>query len=126
MKRTLAITLAITGLLATSAVPAPRRAPDYSVLLRGGTVYDGSGGQPYVGDVGIKGDRIVYVGPHARGRAARTIDASGKAVSPGFINMLSWSTESLIADGRGMSETMQGPTLEMMGEGNLMGPLNPS
>ena len=77
----------------------------YSVLIRGGTIYDGSGGAPYVGDVALKGDKIVYVGPHAPGRAARMVDATGKAVSPGFINMLSWATESLIADGRGMSDT---------------------
>ena len=59
------------------------------------------------------------------GRAARIVDATGKAVSPGFINMLSWATESLIADGRGLSDTVQGVTLEVMGEGNSMGPLNP-
>src|SRR5207253_7688745 len=76
------------------------------------------------GDVAIRGDRIVYVGPRAPGRAARVVDASGKAVSPGFINMLSWSTESLIADGRGKSDTMQGVTLEVMGEGDSMGPWN--
>jgi N-acyl-D-amino-acid deacylase len=95
------------------------------MLIRDGTIYDGSGSQPYTGDVAIKGDKIVYVGPHAPGRAARTIDAAGKAVSPGFINMLSWATESLIADGRGLSDTAQGVTLEVMGEGNSMGPLNP-
>ena len=96
----------------------------YSVLIRGGTIYDGSGGTPYVGDVALKGDRIVYVGPHAPGRAAREVDATGKAVAPGFINMLSWSDESLIADGRGQGETAQGVTLEVMGEGNSMGPLD--
>src|SRR5215210_2334842 len=121
MKKSIAVTLAVTGFFAASAAPAPA---SYSVVIRGGTIYDGSGGVPYVGDVAIKGDKIVYVGPHAPGRGARVVDASGKAVSPGFINMLSWSTESLIADGRGLSDTAQGVTLEVMGEGNSMGPLN--
>ena len=122
MKRTSAIAIAFAALLAGSAAPAPVR---YSVLIRGGTIYDGSGGMPYVGDVGLNGDRIVYVGTHAPGRASRVIDARGKAVSPGFINMLSWAVESLIADGRGMSDTYQGVTLEVFGEGDSMGPLTP-
>src|SRR3954470_24804018 len=121
MKKPTAIAFAISALFAGSAAPPAA----YSVLIRGGTIYDGSGGAPYVGDVAFKGDRIAYVGPHAPGRAARVVDASGKAVSPGFINMLSWATESLIADGRGMSDTRQGVTLEVMGEGDSMGPLNP-
>jgi N-acyl-D-amino-acid deacylase len=95
------------------------------MLIRGGTIYDGSGGAPYVGDVAIKGDKIVYVGPHAPGRSAKTVNASGKAVSPGFINMLSQAQESLIADGTGLSDTVQGVTLEVMGEGDSMGPWNP-
>ena len=122
MKKRPAVVFAIAGLLVSSAAPAPVA---YSVLISGGMIYDGSGGPPYVGDVGIKGDKIVYVGPHASGRAARTVNARGKAVSPGFINMLSWATESLIADGRGMSDTAQGVTLEVMGEGDSMGPWNP-
>jgi N-acyl-D-amino-acid deacylase len=122
VKRSSALLLAIAGLLGTSAAPPP---PSYSVLIHGGTVYDGLGGAPYVGDVALKGDRIVYVGPHAPGHATRTIDATGKAVSPGFINMLSWAVESLIADGRGMSDTRQGVTLEVFGEGDSMGPLTP-
>jgi len=120
------IAFAVAGLLATSAAPAPHKsAADYSVLIRGGTIYDGSGETPYVGDVALKGDKIVYVGPHAPGRAARTVDATGKAVSPGFVNMLSWANESLIADGRGLSDTKQGVTLEVMGEGDSMGPWTP-
>ena len=121
MKISSAFILAVAALFATSAAPAP---PSYSVLIHGGTIYDGSGQAPFVGDVALKGDRIVYVGPHAPGRGARTIDAKGKAVSPGFINMLSWAVESLIADGRGMSDTYQGVTLEVFGEGDSMGPLN--
>src|SRR3954471_16951848 len=121
MKRRTAFAICLAALFATSAAPPA----SYSVLIRGGTVYDGSGGAPYVGDIAIRGDRIVYVGPHAPGRAARTIDASGKAVSPGFINMLSWANESLIIDGRGLSDTYQGVTLEVFGEGDSMGPLTP-
>src|SRR3954465_10632829 len=121
MNKTVALAIAVAGFVATSAAPPV----SYSVLIRGGTIYDGSGGAPYVGDVAMKGDKIVYFGPHAPRRAARVIDASGKAVSPGFINMLSWATESLIADGRGMSDTRQGVTLEVMGEGDSMGPWNP-
>jgi N-acyl-D-amino-acid deacylase len=122
VKKRIALTIAVAGFAIVSAAPRPL---SYSVLIRGGTIYDGSGGVPYVGDVGIQGDKIVYVGPHAPGRATRVVNASGKAVSPGFINMLSWATESLIADGRGMSDTAQGVTLEVMGEGDSMGPLNP-
>jgi N-acyl-D-amino-acid deacylase len=111
------------ALLLVGAAPRP---VSYSVLIRGGTIFDGSGSEPYIGDVAIKGDRIVYVGRHAPGRAARVVDASGKAVSPGFINMLSWANEDLIADGRGLSDTRQGVTLEVMGEGESMGPWTPA
>ena len=122
MNTRIALAVSVAALVATSAAPVPA---SYSVLIRGGTIYDGSGGQPFVGDVAMKGDKIVYVGPHAPGRATRTVDATGKAVSPGFINMLSWANESLIADGRGLSDTRQGVTLEVMGEGDSMGPLTP-
>jgi N-acyl-D-amino-acid deacylase len=94
----------------------------YDVVLRNGTIYDGSGGPPVTGDVAIRNDRIAAVGS-VRGRAARTVDATGLAVAPGFINMLSWATESLIADGRGMADVKQGVTLEIFGEGWSMGPL---
>src|SRR3954449_7431442 len=106
MKKRVALTVALAVPVIMSAAPRA----SYSVLIRGGTIYDGSGGEPYVGDVAVKGDKIVYVGPHAPGRAGRTVDATGKAVSPGFINMLSWAVESLIADGRGLSDTTQGVT----------------
>jgi len=96
----------------------------YDVLIRNGLIYDGSGGQPYAGDVGIKGDRIVYAGPSIPATATRVVDANGLAVSPGFINMLSWATESLLVDGLGQSDLRQGITLEVMGEGWSMGPLN--
>jgi N-acyl-D-amino-acid deacylase len=122
VKTTAAIAIAFAGLLLSSAA-AP--AADYDVLIRGGTIYDGSGGAPFVGDVAIKADKIAYVGPHAPGTAAKVVDATGEAVSPGFINMLSWAVESLIADGRGLSDIDQGVTLEVFGEGDSMGPLTP-
>ena len=100
-------------------------APAYDLVIRGGEVLDGSGGAPRLGDVAVKGDRIAYVGPHAPGRGRSEIDARGKAVAPGFINMLSHSETSLIADGRGLSELRQGVTLEVMGEGASLGPLTP-
>ena len=124
-RRHFAIGAALAILLASSASTAPPPAKNYTVLIRGGTIYDGSGAAGYVGDVAISSDRIVYVGPHAPGQAARVIDAAGKAVSPGFINMLSWANDDLIADGRGLSDTVQGVTLEVMGEGESMGPWNP-
>lgn len=106
-----------------AAAPASA-APAHDVVIRGGTIYDGSGSAPYPGEVAIDGDRISYVGP-PRGLEGRTVvDATGKAVAPGFINMLSWSVESLIQDGLGQSELRQGITLEVMGEGDSMGPLN--
>jgi len=96
----------------------------YDVLISGGTVYDGSGGAPFVGDVGITGDRLAYVGPHASGAARERIDAHGKAVAPGFVNMLAHPEESLLADGRALSDLRQGVTLEVLGE-DSMGPLTP-
>ena len=117
--RCIAAALLVAGLPAAALA-----ASDYSVLIKGGTIYDGSGGAPVVGDVGVKGDKIVYVGPAAPGQADKVVDATGKAVSPGFINMLSWAVESLIEDGRGVADVIQGVTLEVFGEGNSMGPLN--
>ncbi len=99
--------------------------PEYDILVRGGTIYDGSGRAGYAGEVAIKGDRIAYVGPKAPGLAKHEINAAGLAVAPGFINMLSWSNESLLIDGRGQGELRQGVTLEVMGEGDSMGPLTP-
>ena len=93
----------------------------FDILIRGGMIYDGSGGESYAGDVAVRGDRIVAVG-NVTGHGVREIDATGMAVAPGFINMLSWATESLIEDGRGMSDIKQGVTLEVFGEGWSMGP----
>ena len=96
----------------------------FDVIIKGGTVYDGTGGEGHVADVAIRGDRIVGVADFASAVPKKTIDARGLAVAPGFINMLSWSTESLIQDGRSQSEIRQGVTTEIMGEGESMGPLN--
>ena len=110
------------GLAACAAGGAD--APAYDVVIRNGTIYDGSGGAPIVGDVAIAGDSIVAVGTLPAGEPARVeIDARGLAVAPGFINMLSWATESLIEDGRAQSDVRQGVTLEVFGEGSSMGPL---
>jgi N-acyl-D-amino-acid deacylase len=100
------------------------RTIDADLVIRGGTIYDGDGGEPWVGDVTVRGDRIVAVGHAPEHGATREIDADGLAVAPGFINMMSWATESLIEDGRSQSDIRQGITLEVMGEGFSMGPLN--
>jgi N-acyl-D-amino-acid deacylase len=111
------------GLLAGGSAAAAPSAPAYDLVIRGGTIYDGSGRKPFVGDVAVKGDRIAAVGK-VKGRGRREVRAAGKAVAPGFINMLSWASRSLVRDGRGMSDLLQGVTLEVFGEGWTMGPLN--
>ena len=97
---------------------------EFDVVIKNGTVYDGTGGEGRRVDVGIKGDRIVRMGDLKNLAGAKLIDANGLAVAPGFINMLSWSNESLIQDGRSQSEIRQGVTTEIMGEGESMGPVN--
>jgi N-acyl-D-amino-acid deacylase len=99
-------------------------ADTYDVVIRKGMIYDGSGGNPLKGDVAINGEHIAAVGDLKDSRGKKEIDAKGLAVAPGFINMLSWATESLIADGRSQGDIRQGVTLEVMGEGSSMGPLN--
>ncbi|MBL8125227.1 MAG: D-aminoacylase [Pyrinomonadaceae bacterium] len=96
----------------------------YDVIIRGGMVYDGSGKAPIKADIGIIGDKIASVGDLRKSTAAQIVDASGLAVAPGFINMLSWSTESMIVDPRSLGELKQGVTTQIMGEGWSMGPLN--
>ena len=98
--------------------------PDFDVIIQGGTVYDGTGAEPRQIDVAIRGDRIAGIGDFKSAKAKTVIDAKGLAVAPGFINMLSWSTDSLIQDGRSQSEIRQGVTTEIMGEGVSMGPVN--
>ncbi|MGH7500934.1 MAG: N-acyl-D-amino-acid deacylase family protein [Longimicrobiales bacterium] len=110
----------LLALLATACADVPH----YNVILRGGTIYDGSGGPPVAGDVAILDDSIALVGNLAGASADTVIDVTGLAVAPGFINMLSWATESLIEDPRGLSDIVQGVTLEVFGEGSSGGPLN--
>ncbi len=95
----------------------------HDVVVRGGMIYDGSGGTPFAADVAIDGERISAIGA-VRERGRSEIDAAGLAVAPGFINMLSWATTSLIADGRSQSDIRQGVTLEVFGEGWSLGPVN--
>jgi N-acyl-D-amino-acid deacylase len=115
---TTAILITACSLLVACGAPA-----SYDVILRGGTLYDGSGDAPIVGDVAFRDDTIAALGDIGEAVAPLDIDVSGLAVAPGFINMMSWANESLIADGRSQSDIRQGVTLEVMGEGNSMGPL---
>jgi N-acyl-D-amino-acid deacylase len=118
MKHTLFQTFTLLVLALTAACTP------YDTIIRNGTVYDGSGQAGIQADVGIRGNKIVKIGNLSNARARTEIDAAGKAVSPGFVNMLSWANESLLYDGRSMSDVKQGVTLEVMGEGWSMGPLN--
>jgi N-acyl-D-amino-acid deacylase len=95
---------------------------DYDVVVRGGTVYDGSGGRPVVGARAQPGDPLAAVGDLGGAKGRREVDARGRAVAPGFINMLSWAPDSLLADGRSQSDIRQGVTLEIFGEGESYGP----
>ena len=97
---------------------------EYDTIIRNGMIYDGNGGDPYKADIGIKNDTLAFIGDLSNASAKNDIDAKGNAVAPGFINMLSWATETLIEDGRSQSDIRQGVTLEVMGEGWSMGPLN--
>ena len=115
MKKLLLIFLAVTFFAGCTK---------YDTIIRNGNIYDGTGGKPYPADLAIKGDKIAKIAPNILERGKEEIDASNMAVSPGFINMLSWATTSLIADGRSLSDIKQGVTLEVFGEGGSMGPLN--
>lgn len=120
--RTLTVTCLSILLAACTAEPPP---PQYELVIADGVVYDGSGGPPREVNVAVDGDRIsALLSPDEAYSAERVVDAAGQAVSPGFINVLSWANESLIQDGRGLSDTHQGVTLEIFGEGWTMGPLN--
>ena len=109
------LVLAVSGCQNTPLVEA-------DVVIVNGMIYDGTGEKPYQGMVAINGDKIVYVGKNTRHNAKEEVDAKGRAVSPGFINMLSWGYESLMEDGRGLSDLKQGVTLEVFGEGTSAGP----
>ena len=126
------VRLSIPGVLLFLLVPllsllilAPGCAPspDYDVVIRGGTLYDGSGSPGVVADLAISGDTVAALGDLRAVRGRQEVDAHGMAVSPGFINLMSWANESMIEDGRAMSDVMQGVTLQVMGEGDSMGPI---
>jgi N-acyl-D-aspartate/D-glutamate deacylase len=117
--------LALTLILCAAVLSPTAGQPEtFDTIIRGGTVYDGGGNPGVRADVGLRRDRIVAVRDLSSATAATVIDASGLAVAPGFINMLSWSTESLLVDGRSQGEIRQGVTTQIFGEGSSMGPLN--
>jgi N-acyl-D-amino-acid deacylase len=111
-------------LLAASTVGSSALAQDFDVIIKNGVVYDGSGGEGRHVDIAIRGDRIAGLGDYAATPGKSVVDAKDLVVAPGFINMLSYSEESLIQDGRSQSEIRQGVTTEIMGEGESMGPVN--
>jgi N-acyl-D-amino-acid deacylase len=117
----------VAALIAIGSIAGPVMAAEpgngYDIVIKNGQIIDGTGAPAYAGQVGIRGDRIAYVGPSKPMNAKRTIDAHGQVIAPGFINMLSQAQESLFVDGRAESDLYQGVTLEVMGEGDSMGPL---
>ncbi|HET6628472.1 MAG TPA: D-aminoacylase [Woeseiaceae bacterium] len=115
---------AFSALLLLLAAGAPASAESYDLLIRDGTVIDGTGGEPYEADIAVEGDTIAAIGDLDDAEAATVIDAGGLAVAPGFINMLSWAVDSLIEDGRALSDVRQAVTLEVFGEGDSWGPWN--
>ncbi len=119
-RTTLAFAAVLSCLLALSCSSRPQ----YDVVIRGGQLFDGSGAAPVKADVAIQGDKIVLIGSLGGERGKTEVDAGGMAVSPGFVNMMCWANESLIHDGRSQSDIRQGVTLEVLGEGESMGPLS--
>jgi N-acyl-D-amino-acid deacylase len=117
--------ISILAFTVYAASTASRQPAAFDFVIRGGTVYDGTGAPGRRGDVGIRGDRIAGVGDLSDVPATTVIDAAGLAVAPGFINMLSWSTESMLVDGRSQGELREGVTTQIFGEGSSMGPLTP-
>ncbi len=115
------ISISVSGLLISCSNDVPVK---YDLIIRGGTVYDGSGNPGYQGDLAIRGDKIVKVGQLGMATADTEIDANGLAVTPGFINVFSWASMTLPEDGRAMSDIKQGVTLEIFGEGHSNGPLS--
>jgi len=114
----------IAGVAALTFFSCSQPTPVYDTIIRNGMVYDGNGGNPFKADIGINADTVAFIGDLSKATAKKETDAKGRAVAPGFINMLSWATESLIEDGRSQSDIRQGVTLEVFGEGESMGPLN--
>ncbi len=105
-------------------IAGPASAETYDVILHHGLVFDGSGGPGYIADIGLRGDRIAAIGDLSADEAKRFVNATNLAIAPGFVNMLSWATESLLVDGTAQSDLRQGVTLEVFGEGESMGPIN--
>jgi len=97
---------------------------EYDIILKNGTIYEGSGNEPFIGDVAISADTIAAIGDLGDAKGKKVVDLQQLAVAPGFINMLSWANVSLIEDGRSQSDIRQGVTLEVLGEGSSMGPLS--
>ena len=120
----LALTMLLFGGCAPLADATVETVPSYDVIIRNGTVYDGTSSEGKLSDLAVSGDRIAKIAPRLSGKGKTEIDATGMAVTPGFINMLSWATESLIIDGKSQSDIRQGVTLEVFGEGGSMGPLS--
>src|ERR687891_2037616 len=118
------VALSVALLLAPVLSGQVDQTATFSVIVAGGTLYDGTGSPGRRADVGIRDDVIVSIGDLSHATAPLHVDASGLAVAPGFINMLSWATESLLVDGRSHGDIRQGVTLEVFGEGSSMGPLN--
>ena len=116
---------AVTLVSFTASAIAQTQEARYDTIIRQGLIYDGSGKPPHIGDIAIEGDKIAYVGPHAPVKGRVEVNAHGKAVAPGFVNMLAHPEESLLVDGRALSDLRQGVTLEVMGEVS-MGPLSPA
>ncbi len=116
--------MAAAAALAVAMLVACGGGEQYDAIIKGGTIYDGTGAPGVIGDVAIKDDRIVAIGDLKNARADKVIDATGMAVAPGFINMLSWAVDDLIHDGRSLGDIRQGVTLEVFGEGVSWGPLN--
>jgi N-acyl-D-amino-acid deacylase len=124
MRKTLLLSGAALHLICGCMSPGDKSAPQHDVIIRNGLIYDGNGGASLRADLAIAGDSIAAIGDLSTVRGRKEIDAKGMAVAPGFVNMLSWATESLLHDGRSQSDIRQGVTLEIMGEGESMGPLN--
>jgi N-acyl-D-amino-acid deacylase len=123
MRLILSVALAV-GALSVAARPTAQQPESFDTIIRGGIVFDGSGSPGVRADVGIRGDRIAAVRDLSAAKAGTVVDATGLTVAPGFINMLSWSTESLLIDGRSQGEIREGVTTQIFGEGSSMGPLN--
>jgi N-acyl-D-aspartate/D-glutamate deacylase len=127
MRLTRLVPLAVVCLVSLAArsgsIPSQQPAP-YDVLITGGLAFDGTGAAGRRISIGLRGDRIAGLGDLSAAQATTVIDATDLAVAPGFINMLSWSTESLLVDGRSQGEIRQGVTTQIFGEGSSMGPLN--